>query len=125
VKTGEVRPRELATVAADAIAAVNPAINAVIELYHDRVDSLDESPLGNGPFRGVPFLIKDVGGHEQGRKIEFGSRLSAGLVAEVDTYYAKLLRAAGSTSSAGPTRRNSPWPPRPRTFSTARPTRRG
>jgi amidase len=53
VKTGEVTPRELATVAADAIAAINPAINAVIELYHDRVDSLDESPLGNGPRRAV------------------------------------------------------------------------
>jgi amidase len=95
VKDGEVTPSELATVAADAIAAINPAINAVIELYHDRVDSLDETALGNGPFRAVPFLIKDVGGHEKGRKIEFGSRLCAGLVAEVDTYYAKLLRTAG------------------------------
>jgi amidase len=95
VKRGEVSPRELATVAADAIGAINPAINAVIELYHDRIDSLDEDQLGKGPFRGVPFLIKDVGGHEKGRKIEFGSRLCAGLIGEVDSNYAKLLRAAG------------------------------
>lgn len=95
VKRAEITPRELANVAADAIAAINPEINAVIELYHDRVDLVDESALGSGPFRGVPFLIKDVGGHEKGRKIEFGSRLCAGLVAEVDTNYAKLLRAAG------------------------------
>ena len=95
VERGEVTPRELATVAADAIAAINPSINAVIELYHDRIDQLDEAQLGKGPFRGVPFLIKDAGGHEKGRKIEFGSRLCAGLLGEVDSNYARLLRAAG------------------------------
>ena len=42
VKRAEITPRELANVAADAIAAINPQINAVIELYHDRVDLVDE-----------------------------------------------------------------------------------
>src|SRR5205823_9984702 len=90
-----VAPKELAETAARAIEAVNPAINAIVETYPDRIDSLDEKTLGDGPFRGVPFLIKDVFGHEAGRRIEFGSRLCKGMVAESDTHVAELFRAAG------------------------------
>jgi amidase len=43
----------------------------------------------------VPFLMKDVFGHEAGRRIEFGSRLCRGMVAQQDTHYCELLRAAG------------------------------
>src|SRR6188768_4263694 len=67
----EVSPTELAKTALEAINAVNGEINAVVETYPDRIESLDEGALGKGPFRGVPFLIKDVFGHEAGRKIEF------------------------------------------------------
>jgi amidase len=102
VKRAEITPRELANVAADAIAAINPEINAVIELYHDRVD-LVEIALGSGPFRGVPFLIKDVGGHEKGRKIEPGSRLCAGLLPRSTPITRSCRGPPGSTSSAAPT----------------------
>ena len=95
VASGQVSPNELAATAARAVAAINPAINAVVETYPDRIDTLDERTLGTGPFRGVPFLMKDVFGHEAGRKIEFGSRLCRGMIAEQDTYYCELLRAAG------------------------------
>jgi amidase len=91
----QVSPSELAGTAARAIAAINPAVNAVVELYPDRIDTLDESTLGSGPFRGVPFLMKDVFGHEAGRKIEFGSRLCRGMRAEQDSYYCQMLKAAG------------------------------
>ncbi|HUH95124.1 MAG TPA: amidase [Casimicrobiaceae bacterium] len=91
----QVSPSELAATAAAAIDAINPAINTVVEIYPDRIAELDESRLGMGPFRGVPFLIKDVFGHEAGRKIEFGSRLCRGMVVPQDTYYCELLRAAG------------------------------
>ncbi len=91
----EVTPRELAALAAQAIAAVNGQVNAVVETYDDRIDGLDESTLGSGPFRGVPFLMKDVFGHEAGRRIEFGSRLCRGMVASEDTAYCRLIRAAG------------------------------
>ena len=75
VASKQVSPTELAATAAAAIGAINAALNAVVETYPDRIETLDERSLGNGPFRGVPFLIKDVFGHEAGRKIEFGSRL--------------------------------------------------
>jgi len=95
VARGEVSPRELAATARAAVKAINPALNAVVETYPDRIDTLDEKSLGRGPFRGVPFLIKDVFGHEAGRTIEFGSRLCRGMVAQQDTHYAELLRASG------------------------------
>ena len=43
----------------------------------------------------MPLLIKDVFGHEKGRKIEFGSRLCEGMTVEADTHFAELLRASG------------------------------
>jgi amidase len=91
----EVSPRELAQTAAAAIAAVNTRLGAVVETYPDRIEALDEAMLGRGPFRGVPFLIKDVFGHEAGRRIEFGSRLCKDMRANADTHVAELLRASG------------------------------
>lgn len=95
VHRGEVTPRELAATAAAAIAQLNPTLNAVVETYPDRIQDLDAATLGSGPFRGVPFLMKDVFGHEAGRRIEFGSRLCAGMVAQQDTMYTQLVKAAG------------------------------
>src|SRR5262249_929 len=70
-------------------------LNSVVELYPDRIDTLDEASLGSGPFRGVPFLIKDVFGHEKGRRIEFGSRLCQGMTVETGTYFVDMLKASG------------------------------
>jgi amidase len=95
VKEKQVTASELARTAATAIAAVNPAVNAVVEVYPDRIEALDETTLGAGPFRGVPFLMKDVFGHEAGRKIEFGSRLCRGMRVEQETWYTRMLKAAG------------------------------
>jgi amidase len=91
----EVSSHELALTALEAIKAGNPVINAVVETYDDCIDGLDETRLGNGPFRGVPFLIKDVFGHEKARKIEFGSRLCKGMTVEAGTYFVDMLKAAG------------------------------
>ena len=95
VANKDVSPKELAQTAAAAIAATNPAVSAVIEIYPDRIDGLDEQTLGPGPFRGVPFLIKDFFGHEAGRTIEFGSRLCRGMVAQQDTHVCELFKASG------------------------------
>ena len=91
----QVTPRELALTAVAAIEKANPTLQSVVEIYADRTERLDEAALGPGPFRGVPFLIKDVFGHEKGRKIEFGSRLCKGMVAEADTFVLEQFRESG------------------------------
>ena len=91
----QVSPKELAQTAVAAKEKIDPAVKSVVELYADRIEGLDEKSLGNGPFRGVPFLIKDVFGHEKGRRIEFGSRLCAGMTVEMGTYFLDMLKASG------------------------------
>jgi amidase len=95
VERREVSPRDLAETALKAIEAVNPKLHAVIEIYADQIAGLDGKTLGRGPFRGVPFLIKYVGPHLKGRRTEFCSRLCQGMVGEVDSNFATLLKASG------------------------------
>ncbi len=83
---------EVTEAALTAIARVNPVLNAVIEQYDD---AFDETKLGHGPFRGVPYLVKDVGFHFKGRKIEYGSRLCEGLRSDSDDFFAKLVCRSG------------------------------
>src|SRR5258706_4468351 len=91
----EVSPRELTETALAAIEKANPQLRAVVELYPDGIGGFDEVSLGSGPFCGVPFLIKDVFGHEKGRRIEFGSRLCEGMTVETGTSLVDLLKASG------------------------------
>lgn len=69
IESGQVTPTELAKTALAAIELLNPQLNAVAEVYRERTDGLRESTLGDGPFRGVPFLVKRIGISEQGRPI--------------------------------------------------------
>ena len=68
VRKREVTPKELAHSFVEAVEKVNPRINAVIEVYLDRIEGLDDDhAIPSSPFAGVPFLMKDVGPHEGGR----------------------------------------------------------
>lgn len=64
VQSGEASPLELVDAAIARIEKLNPELNAVI---HERFEAAREeaaSPnLPDGPFRGVPFLLKDLGGN--------------------------------------------------------------
>jgi amidase len=91
----QVTPKELAKLAFDAIAVANPQVKAVVETYPDRIQKLNEKTLADGPFHGVPLLIKDVFGHEKGRRIESASRLCEGMLGETDSAVAIQFRAAG------------------------------
>ena len=121
IARGEVSAAEVRAAALQAIAAVNPTVNAVIESWDD------EPAPAAGPFSGVPFLVKDIVGATAGRRNELGSRLAAGLVAGADSLLMTRFRAAGlvtigrtttpemgtSTTTesvaTGPTR--NPWDP--------------
>src|SRR4051794_17103562 len=82
VRKKEVTPRELAEQVAAAIARLNPAIGAVIEVFDDVVaDPMKDGMRADGPFAGVPYLMKDLGPTLKGRKQEMGARLMQGNVA--------------------------------------------
>ncbi len=74
VREREVTPKELAHSFLEAVEKVNSRINAVIEVYLDRIEGLDDHAIHSAsPFAGVPFLMKDIGAHEAGRQQESGS----------------------------------------------------
>ncbi|NBZ87012.1 amidase [Stagnihabitans tardus] len=60
VARGEVQASELLQGALDRVAEVNPRLNAVV-LIQEEVARKSLSALPRGPFRGVPFLLKDLG----------------------------------------------------------------
>lgn len=72
VRSKAVTPEELVAAAIDRIETLNPAVNAVVTQEFERAMALAASPLPDGPFRGVPFLIKDLVVIE-GEPVSFGS----------------------------------------------------
>ena len=91
---GDASVSEVAGAALEARALVDPQVRAVVETYDEAVRRTD-ADLGDGPFHGVPFLIKDIGPHFAGLKVEFGSRLCEGYVAIEDDHFARLVKESG------------------------------
>lgn len=97
VRGGQVSPRELVEAAIARCEQVNPRVNAVIhELFEEALAACDAG-VPDGPFRGVPFLLKDLGATLAGQPYHMGMRLlkDAGFRAPLDTYLADRFRAAG------------------------------
>ncbi len=95
VRKGEVSPQELLDEALARTAAVNPKINAVIHLMEGRAREAIAAGLPDGPFRGVPFLIKDLMTAYAGEPMRFGSRLFRDYVPVADEELTRRYRAAG------------------------------
>ncbi|MSO73039.1 MAG: amidase [Rhodospirillaceae bacterium] len=99
VRTRQVSPTELAKAALASIDKVNPKLNAVTALYRERIEALDEKSLPDGPFRGVPFMLKPIGIMEKGRPLgDLGTLLLQELdlpKASYDSYAVGRFRAAG------------------------------
>ena len=91
LRQGAVSTTELHDAAMRACAAVNPQINAVVELWPADFTQIDHA----APFAGVPFLIKDVAVTMAGQRSEAGSRLGTGHVAAFDSHLMTQFRAAG------------------------------
>ena len=98
VRRREVAPQELAALAAEGSARVNDRLGAVIELFEDRVDAAPGADVHDGPFGGVPFLLKDLYHGEAGRVCENGSRLSEGWVVPSETGLIRRFKHAGLVS---------------------------
>jgi amidase len=108
VRSGEVKPLELVDAAIARIEELDPSLNAVITRQFERARAAAVSPeLPAGPFRGVPFLLKDLGAHLAGDPVYSGMRI----LKEVDwrepgeSHFAAKLRTAGLLSLG---RTNSP-----------------
>lgn len=96
VKKGEVSASELAEEAVSRIEKHNPALNAVILKLYDIGRAMAKSPV-DGPFKGVPFLLKDAFGDLKGTATRLGSRFRADTPATEDAVLTRRFKAAGLT----------------------------
>ena len=98
VRRGDVSPLELVNEAIRRIERVNPTLNAVIHEHFARARRQASGPLPDGPLRGVPFLLKDLGsGTLKGDPIHWGTRFlrDADYRAPVTSYLVEKFLAAG------------------------------
>jgi amidase len=61
VRRGEASPAELVEAAIARIEALNPRLDAVIRTRFEQARAQAAGALPDGPFRGVPILLKDLG----------------------------------------------------------------
>ena len=95
VKKGEVGPKDLLDEAIRRRDAVNPKINAIIhnmdQLAYDAIDA----GLPNGPFQGVPFLLKDLLAAYKGVPMSHGSRAYKDYIPNYDAEMVVRFKRAG------------------------------
>ncbi|PCJ71358.1 MAG: 6-aminohexanoate hydrolase [Rhodobiaceae bacterium] len=95
VKDGEVTPSELTEAAIERIEQHNDTLNAVVHKAYDDARTTAKGDLPDGPFKGVPFLIKDLGLKVSGWPRTNGSRFTADGVDTMDSELTKRFRASG------------------------------
>ena len=91
----EVSASELLDAALAAVEAHNPALNAVVLLQESVARQSIADGLPQGPFRGVPFLIKDLGIEAKDFPSHNGSRLLANTTYRGDSSIFARIKATG------------------------------
>jgi amidase len=97
VRTNKASPRELVDAAIARIQAHNPELNAVVTTLFDEARAEADGDLPDGPFRGVPFLLKDLDLAAKGVPIHAGLKFMRGNphVDTEDSFLMQKFRAAG------------------------------
>ncbi|MGH7823027.1 MAG: amidase family protein, partial [Candidatus Binatia bacterium] len=91
----EVKPEELTAAAFAAIEKLNPELNAVLQTLAEESAAEIRGGLPQGPFTGVPFLVKELVLHARNVRCDMGSRLARGYVAPTDTELMARFRRSG------------------------------
>jgi amidase len=95
VRTGQVSPSELVEGAIGRIEKLNPELNAVIHELFDRARAEAAEPLPDGPFRGVPLLLKDLGAELAGAPFCEGTDLAGSYTSTVTQELTLRFQRAG------------------------------
>ncbi|HVN39348.1 MAG TPA: amidase [Myxococcota bacterium] len=100
VRRGAVSPADLVEDAIARIERVDPAIHALVTRLDDSAREAARGPLPDGPFRGVPFLLKDLGAMQAGQPYYSGNRAlrDLGHRSPHDSYLGARFRRAGLIS---------------------------
>ncbi len=111
VARAEVSPDELLDAALAAVEARNPAINAVVLVQEGVARQAIRDGLPRGPFRGVPFLLKDLGIEARDFPSHNGSRLLANTIYAGDSEIFRRIKATGVVTFGRTTSPEGAMPP--------------
>ncbi len=95
VRKKQVKPAELIEEAINRIEKLNPQLNAIVHKMYEQARRAAEGDLPDGPFKGVPFLLKDLVTYYAGVPLTCGSRFLKDFVPDHDCELVKRLKAAG------------------------------
>jgi amidase len=96
VREKSVRPIELVEAAIARIESLNPKLNAVVTTMFDRARAEASVAAADGPFAGVPFLLKDLLAEYGGVRLTEGSAFLDGrYTPQADSELTARLRRAG------------------------------
>src|SRR3989337_26193 len=95
VRRKQVKPIELVDAAIERIERLNPALNAVVTPMYDIARGAASSPLPDGPFTGVPFLLKDLSASYAGVRLTSGSAFLKDYVPHYDSELVARYKRAG------------------------------
>ena len=95
IRRKEVKPEKLLEAAINRIDTVNPKLNAVVTKIYDEAKKTIAMGLPDGPFTGVPFLLKDLGASYAGVRLTMGCKLLANYVPDYDDELVKRYKKAG------------------------------
>ncbi|HEV2146899.1 MAG TPA: amidase, partial [Longimicrobiaceae bacterium] len=95
VRAGEVTPAELAEEAIRRAEALQPVLNFLVTPLFERGRETARGTLPDGPFRGVPFLLKDILQDLAGVRTMAGSAAMEGFVPDRDAEVVRRFREAG------------------------------
>ncbi len=95
VRQRKVSPSELLEAAIAQAEAMNPRFNFMAQKHYDFARAEIARGLPEGPFTGVPWLLKDLAAYIEGLPTEGGSRLNKGQVGLFTTELVNRYRKAG------------------------------
>ncbi len=95
VKARQVSPSELLEASIARAEALNPRFNFIAQRHYDYARKAIAAGLPQGPFTGVPWLLKDLNTYLAGELTEGGSRFYKGYRASVTSTLASRIQAAG------------------------------
>jgi amidase len=95
VRKREVKPLELVEEAIGRIERLNPRLNAVVYKMYEQARRIAAGDLPDGPFKGVPYLLKDLATAYQGFPLTNGSRFFKDFIPDHDSELVKRTRQAG------------------------------
>jgi Asp-tRNA(Asn)/Glu-tRNA(Gln) amidotransferase A subunit family amidase len=95
IRKKQITPTELLHAVRQRLEAVNPKLNAFAALFFDKAEAAIKAGLPDGPFKGVPFALKDLGMNLTGTVTTYGSRVWKNNLAQSDSTLVARYKNAG------------------------------